>query len=234
MKINDEPESYASIISSATLSYIIVVGEVIVLILAIAGLIAFTVLRGELLSSIIDVLLYVILPLSLIIVLYSYYNSKKAYHKALEFHKLANILAEELEIKNGELIEGPAPPFTVVYRLNRKYLIVRRLDGYATIAVLEPIKGVYRKQYMPILVWREKEMLLKKEIDGLKIRITKIEALLPDPKHNEMFEGELLAFINYTYYNIARVVKNVRRLIEKKGIEYYEETKELIKDTGSS
>ncbi len=225
--LTEEPEAYASTIRSMTLSYVVVVGEVIVSILAIAGLIAFGILRGELVSSIIDVIIYVFLPLTVLVVVYAVHEAKKVYRQALEFYRTAKIVSEEFDLKHVELLESPAPPFAAIYRINRKYLVLRRLDKYATISILDPIRGVGRKEYTPILLWRERERLFYKEVDGVRIKISRVEAYLPDPKNEEMVEGLFIAYTTTTIYNTARIVKILRKLLSREAIEYYETTREL-------
>lgn len=151
MDLRDDPSEYAELVASSTASYALLVGIVVAIIFSIAGLIAFTVLyEGRLLLSIRDAVIYVLIPLLVMVAVYSRIRAKKTYRGALEFHELALRTAEKLGINSGELLEKPAPPYVVIYRRGRRYIVVRKEDGIAKVIILNPIEIKHEYSYAPI------------------------------------------------------------------------------------
>ncbi len=213
MDLRDDPAEYAELVASSTASYAFLVGIVVVIIFSIAGLIAFTVLyEGHLLLSIRDAVIYVLLPLLVVVTIYSRTRSKKSYKGALEFHELARKTAERLGIDNGELLEKPAPPYVVIYRRGRRYIVVRKEDGVAKLIVLDPIEIKHEHSYAPVYIWKTREIMMTKKIDGRKVTWIKLWAVFPDPGIKELVHGEFdgyVAIVEPDPEKIARIAEKI-------------------------
>ncbi len=216
MDLSEEPEAYASVIRSSTISYTATVGVVVAVILTITGIIAFTVLRGgELLFSVIDAVTYVFVPLIILAAVYSYIRASRAYRDAIKFHELARTIAGELGVKNGELLEKPAPPYSVIYRRFRRYIVVRKEDGVTVINVLQPEEVSHEESYAPIYMWKTRELIMYKDIDGYRAALLRLWALFPDPKTRMIIHGEFTAYSLRVPSREEIIIDAVKKLIEK-------------------
>ena len=216
MKIDEEPENYAGLVKVSTLSYIATVGVVVAVILTITGLIAFTVLRhGQLVLSILDALTYVFAPMMILVAIYSYYRAGRTYRGALEFYELAVKIAEAIGVSNGELLEKPAPPYIVIYRRSRRYIVVRKEDGITVVNLLEPVKINHEEGYAPVYMWKTREVLMYKNIEGYRAAWIKLWALFPDPQTGSIVHGEFTAYTVRVPSRHEEILKIIKALIEK-------------------
>jgi len=193
----EDRNDYVELLVKQTKSHVVTTGIIVAIILYLTSLVAFVILLRDMgIHQVLAVsALTVPLPITIVSIIHARRSIKNIKSQAWKFIEFIEKFTMNLENPRVELLETPPPPFISIIRHSEWYIGLT-YDPYRglNISILEPFKTRTEDGYVPVYIKKSREILARREVNGVIVEVYKLYAIIPEPGKDYIVAGVFYSY----------------------------------------